>query len=204
MISQTILNNTWVRYVVILFIGITVGAVFYPTKTIEKKTSQKYEQQISQMKSEYDSYKSSSDQKISTLTSQVSDLSSHQKIIYSKTTHPDGTVEIHQTTVNSVTQSDKTDSESNQDTVSKIQNDSLTKEQGYQNTISSLEQQEKITKNQKHISLEVGMMSDKNYYVHSAADLWGPVFVGIQGEIKSAQSDTNAENKVGLGIGIRF
>lgn len=42
------------------------------------------------------------------------------------------------------------------------------------------------------------MDQDKNYYGHATADLWGPVFLGVHGQINKTDS------KLGAGIGVRF
>ena len=42
-------NSPVLRYVLIFVAGLAIGAVFYPTKKVEEKLSQKYEQQISQL-----------------------------------------------------------------------------------------------------------------------------------------------------------
>lgn len=47
-----ILDNTWFRYLLTLVIGIAIGAVFYPTKNIEREVESKYQSQIETLKSE--------------------------------------------------------------------------------------------------------------------------------------------------------
>lgn len=198
------LQNIWVRYILILFVGITVGAIFYPTRRVEEKTSAKYEQQISQMKTEFSQYKSLSEEKITSLTSQVTDLSSHSKVVYEKITRPDGTIEVHQTTVKNTTENTDSSSSTTDEKTVQMQKDFASKEQQYQQTIQTLEKSKTVTVNEKHFGVEIGIMNDKDYYVHGTADLWGPVFLGIQGEVKGPSSDQNADNRVGVGIGLRF
>jgi hypothetical protein len=40
--------------------------------------------------------------------------------------------------------------------------------------------------------------------LHATADLWGPVFLGLQGEVKKLYDDVNNDNRIGAGVGIRF
>ena len=126
MILQDLLQKEWVRYVGVLLIGVTVGALFYPTKRIEEKTSQKYEQQITSLKEQHStelkkvnesldkataeskSYHQETERKISTLTSQVTELKSKQKITTYKLVKPDGTIEERSYTENDIDQSSKT------------------------------------------------------------------------------------------------
>ena len=121
---KPLLQNQGVRYVLVLLAGITIGAVFYPTKNVESKVSQKYEQQIKTLNeahsqelqathneldkvtSESKNLQSQYQSQISQLTTQVHNLQSSKKVVYTKVIHPDGTVEIKQT---SDTQTAETD-----------------------------------------------------------------------------------------------
>jgi uncharacterized membrane-anchored protein YhcB (DUF1043 family) len=230
-----LLNKEWFRVLAALFIGVTVGVLFYPSKKIEEKVTQKYEQEISTLKESYskevqnitEKYASSlkeskefhleAEHKISTLTSQVSELKSKQKISTYKLVKPDGTIEERSFTENEIDQSTKTVtkiqdefkqkvdaietkwSQIHKERVAKIQKDFDSKEAGYQKTISEYQMSKVTSVNEKHFGLEGGMMSNKNYYGHASMDLWGPVFVGVHGELGQ-----NNDNKLGLGLGLRF
>lgn len=105
-------NNKLVQFVLVLLVGITIGAVFYPTKHIEETLTSKYESEIKTLKEthskelqtehdkltktseEFSSYKSESSKKISSLTTEVKTLQSKQKTAYYKVIRPDGTIEI--------------------------------------------------------------------------------------------------------------
>jgi uncharacterized membrane-anchored protein YhcB (DUF1043 family) len=229
-----LLQKEWIRYVLVLLVGITVGAVFYPTKTIEEKLTYKYEQEISKQKETYEKsisditekYAESlkenkelhieSEKKISKLTSEVRDLKSKQKTAYYKLIKPDGTIEIKKFSESEVTESTKVVtqiqeefktkidqietkwSEIHKERVSKLQKEFASKETEYQKTIEELQKSKKVTVNEKHSSIEAGMMTDKSYYGHVTTDLWGPVFIGVHGE--KSENDT----RVGAGVGIRF
>lgn len=239
-IPSVVLNNIWVRYILILFIGITVGAVFYPTKTIEEKTSMKYQQeidtlnqqhsqevktlndQINKQASDSKSYKEQSDKKINSLTTQITNLSSKQKTVHYKLIKPDGTIEERDYTENDIDKSSQTVtkvqeefkqkidsiekkwSQIHETRVAQLQKEFDAKSATYQQTIESLQTSKTVTVNPKHFGVEGGVMTDRDYYVHANADLWGPVFVGLQSEFKSGSSDADAQNRFGLGLGIRF
>lgn len=43
---KELMKNELFRGALILLLGVTIGVIFYPSKQIEEKVSQKYEQQI--------------------------------------------------------------------------------------------------------------------------------------------------------------
>lgn len=49
-----IINNPVVRLILVFLLGILIGALFYPTKTIKEQESLKYERQIEEMKTTHD------------------------------------------------------------------------------------------------------------------------------------------------------
>lgn len=122
---QELLKSEYFRGTLILLVGITIGAIFYPTKRIEEKVSMKYEQEIASMKEQHskevheltDKYDKQvlenknlhveSEQKISKLTEEVRTLKSRQKTAYYKIVRPDGTVEIKKFTETEVNESTK-------------------------------------------------------------------------------------------------
>lgn len=233
---KDLLNKEWFRLIGVLLIGITIGVVFYPTKRIEEKVSQKYEQEMAAQKETFaksyqelnDKYVSSlkeskelhqqSELKISKLTSEVKDLKSKQKTAYYKLIKPDGTIEIKRFTESEVTESTKVVTQIqqefktkidqietkwstiHQERVSKLQSEFQQKEAEYKKTIASYEMSKVTSVNEKKFGLEAGIMSNKNYYGHATMDVWGPVFVGVHGEL----GPQNNDNKLGAGIGLRF
>jgi len=231
-----LLSKEWVRLVGVLLIGITIGAIFYPTKKIEEKITQKYEQEISSLKEVHskeikdtiDKYASvlqenkqlhvQTEQKITSLTSEIKSLQSKQKTSYYKLIKPDGTIEIKKFSESEVNESSKVVTQIQQEfktkidqietkyasihkeRVEKLQKDFDSKESQYKKTISELTITKVTSVNQKSFSIEGGILSNKNYYGHATADLWGPVFIGIHGELNKDNND----NKLGAGIGLRF
>lgn len=55
---KELLKNNLVRYGLVLIAGIAIGAVFYPSKTIETELEQKYQQQITRLQEEHREKKS--------------------------------------------------------------------------------------------------------------------------------------------------
>lgn len=232
---KQLLSKELFRLIGMLIVGITVGVLFYPTKKIEEKITQKYQQEIISLKEIHlkeskdltEKYLTSvrenkelhvqSEQKISKLTSEIKDLQSKQKTAYYKLIKPDGTIEIKKFTESEVNESTKVItqiqeefktkvdqietkwSEIHKERVAKLQKEFNSKESDYQKTIAELTKSKTVSVNEKRFGLEVGMTNDKNYYGHVSADIWGPVFIGIHGEI-----DGNNENKLGAGFGLRF
>jgi uncharacterized membrane-anchored protein YhcB (DUF1043 family) len=230
-----LLSKEWFRLTGMLLIGITIGAIFYPTKRIEEKITQKYEQEIASLKEVHskesqdliEKYASSlkenkelhvqTEQKISQLTSEIKTLQSKQKTAYYKLIKPDGTIEIKKFSESEVNESSKVVTQIQQEfktkvdqietkwseihkkRVAKLQKDFDSKESSYQKTIEELTKSKTTSVNEKRFGLEAGMMSNKNYYGHATADLWGPVFIGVHGEVGN-----NNDNKLGAGIGLRF
>lgn len=123
MTMSELLSKEWVRLVGVLLIGITIGVVFYPSKRIEEKLTQKHQEEISILKEshsketkdltdKYDavvaeskSIKSESERKISKLTDEVKTLKSKTKVATYKLVKPDGTIEERTFTENEVDES---------------------------------------------------------------------------------------------------
>lgn len=230
-----LLKNEYVRGVLVLLVGVTIGVVFYPTKRIEEKLTQKHQEEITLLKESHskevqditEKYASSlkenkelhiqSEQKITKLTNEVKTLKSKQKIATYKLIKPDGTIEERTFSETEIDESSKVVtsiqeefkqkidqietkwSDIHKERVTKIQKNFDAKETEYKKTIDELTKSRTVSVNEKRFGLEAGMMSNKDYYGHATADLWGPVFIGVHGELGS-----NNDNKLGAGIGLRF
>lgn len=233
---KSLLSNEYIRLIGVLLIGITIGVVFYPTKRIEEKVSQKYEQEIAVLKEqhkkesldEYFKYTASlkeelkrseeSERKVSKLTDEVKSLKTKSKTATYKLVKPDGTIEErtfsesevdeNSHVVTQIQEEFKTKIEQietkyatiHSERVLAIKKEFDSKEQEYKQTISVLEKSRTISVNEKKFGLEAGIMNNKNYYGHATMDVWGPTFVGIQGEL----GPNDAGNKLGIGLGLRF
>ncbi len=230
---KELMQKEWVRYVGMLLVGITIGAIFYPTKRIEEKVSQKYQAEIASIKETHAKEMSEtqdkftktlqeqkevhrqSEMKISQLTTEVKSLQSKQKTSYYKIVRPDGTIEVKKFTESEVNESSQVVTQIQQEfktkvdeietkwltihkeQVTKLKKEFDSKEEQYKKEISEYKSSKVTEVNQKRFGLEAGITSDKNYYGHFTADLWGPIFVGAHGEM--------GQNKnLGVGAGLRF
>lgn len=233
---KDLLQKEWFRLVGVLLIGITIGVIFYPSKRIEERLSQKHQEEISLLKDQSSKEKIElneklsiaekqtreshiqSEQKISKLTEEIKTLQSKQKTSYFKLIKPDGTVEIKKFTESEITESSKVISSIqeefkqkidsieikwstiHQERLLKIQREFELKENQYKKTINELEYSKVTQTNEKKFGIEAGITSDKNYYGHATIDIWGPTFIGLHGEVDSS----NTNNKLGVGLGLRF
>lgn len=105
------LSNRVVQFVLVLIVGVAIGALFYPTKRIEEKVEQKYEkllkterqeketlrkslsEEVDELKQEKTNLTIESSQKITKLQYQVRELESRKTENYYKIIKPDGTIE---------------------------------------------------------------------------------------------------------------
>lgn len=233
MFLKALWEQQWFKFVVVLLVGVTIGALFYPTKRIEEKITQKYESQITTLKETHLKevkdvqekldkvteqsrvYKEQTEHKITTMTSQMKDLQSKQKTSFYKIVRPDGTIEIKKFSETEVNESSKVVTQVQEEfkkkveeietkwetihkeRVTKIQTDFQSKEEMYKKEISELKSSKVTEINKKSFGLEAGITTDKNYYGHATADLWGPIFVGLHGQL-------GEDRNLGIGLGLRF
>lgn len=230
---KSAMSNPWVRYIVILLVGITIGAVFYPTKSIKETISKQYEQQIKTLNEQhqqetdrtaktYDqtindmkTKESQSSEQIQKLSTQVTQLKSHVKTTVYKIVHPDGSIEEHDTSEEDTDQSDSISTQiqaeyqqklqeqqqqlqiTHQQEIATLQKQFDQKEANYKEQISSMQESKTVITNPKHFGVEAGMLVNKDYYGHVTYDIFGPVFLGLQGQF-------GPDPAAGIGIGIRF
>lgn len=228
------LKNEYVRYVLILLIGITVGVLFYPSKRIEEKLSLKYEQEISSLKESHskeissltENYNASlkktkelhteSEKKVSKLSEEVRTLQSKQKTAYFKLIKPDGTVEIKRFTENEVNESTKV--------ISKIQEEFKTKVDQIETKWSEIHK-EKVTKIQKEFESKeanykktiedlqkskITSINEKSHSiefgVQSDKSYYGGVSMDVWGPFSLGVSSTIGSTPavLGIGLGLKF
>jgi uncharacterized membrane-anchored protein YhcB (DUF1043 family) len=155
------------------------------------------------------------EQKITQLTTQISHLKSSTKTSYYKIVRPDGTVEIKKFSENDVSESttvitqiqqefkEKIDEievkweKIHKERVEKLHHDYSAKEAQYQSKISELEKSKVTEINPRKLGLELGLLSNRDYYLHANADVFGPLFIGVHSQIGLYPS-------LGGGLGIRF
>lgn len=231
-----LLKNQYVRLVGVLLIGITIGVLFYPSKRIEEKMTQKHQEEISVLKEQHSkevqniteqyasslkenkSLKEESERKITKLTDEVRSLKSKSKTATYKLVKPDGTIEERTFTESEVDENShvvtqiqeefKTKIEQietryatiHAERVTAIKKDFDSKESEYKKTIDELTKSKTVSINEKRFGIEAGIMNNKNYYGHATMDVWGPVFLGVQGEL----GPNDSGNKLGIGAGLRF
>lgn len=194
-------------------------------KTFDQQISilkQQHAQEVSSLQESYSKQlqesKTTTEQlsiKVTSLTTENTSLKTHQKKTFFKIVHPDGTVEERATstsdsdTEQQISQQvqqeyqkkleeDVTKLESVQaDKVSSMQKQWDSKEQDYQHTIATLTQTHSVSTNPKNFSLDVGALTNLDYYGHVTYDIWGPFILGLQTQFGSSSA-------VGAGLGIRF
>ena len=108
---KDLLKNKSVQLFLALFIGVAIGALFYPTQHIEERVKQEYQQKIDAEKTEKETLRKDlsekidvlqqekttltieTNQTIAKLTYEVKELQSKKKETYYKIVKPDGTIE---------------------------------------------------------------------------------------------------------------
>lgn len=238
-IFKVVRESRLIQLILTLCLGVIIGALAYPSKSIREEERSIYQHQLAKLKeqhavelssvkqefskkeTELKDFKQDTEKKLIKLTQQVSDLKSKQKTSYYKLVKPDGTIEIKKFSESEVTESTKVVStiqeefkqrisslerrwsDIHEQRVTDIKKQFDAKESEYQLTIAELKKEKKIDINQKRFGLEFGYTTQSRYYVHSIADVVGPVFFGLHGEIDSSLS-LNQNGALGLGVGIRF
>lgn len=122
---KKLLNKPAVRYVLVLVVGVAIGALFYPTKHIEERVKTEYQEKldkqseessskiselrekVSSLSEEKTKIKIESSQKITKLTYQVRELESKKKETFYKIIKPDGTIEEKRYTESEVSETSK-------------------------------------------------------------------------------------------------
>lgn len=108
---KSLLQNQWARYVLVLLVGIGVGAIFYPSKTITEEKVREYEEKIVRLqeekreavsvvkglldeeRKESKEYKEETNKQLSSLKQENISLKSKVKESRFKIVKPDGTIE---------------------------------------------------------------------------------------------------------------
>lgn len=232
-LKDFIANHQWAQFVLVFVVGVGVGALFYPTKHIEERVKQKYEEQSAKVAEEHkkeiasiqesfdkqiQSYKSvvaEKESKLNQLTVQISNLKKSQKTTYYKIIKPDGTVEVRKTS----------DSESEESTqiVTQIQQEFKEKVASIENKWETLHKQrvseikteysKKEEEYKKKIStLESEKIVDinpKKYGIEGGITTQRSTYLHVNADVfgpffVGAHASTGNENSLGAGIGFRF
>ena len=227
-------NNT-AKLIGLFVLGVAIGALFYPTKHIEERVKQEYQEKIQierdqtekvrvdltedidKLKGEKTSLTIETSQKITQLRYEVKDLQSKKKETWYKIVRPDGTIEERSYKESEVNESTKVvvsiRAEFDRKTteiserwqrvhisrVKKLKKEFTAKENVYKEQIAKFESEKIVDINPKTIGLEVGALSDQQYYMHGNVDVVGPLFLGIH-----TQSNFAEKYSIGAGLGMRF
>jgi len=232
-LKEFLTNNEWARYVLVLVLGVGIGAFFYPTKHIEERLKQKYEEQFSKVSEEHkkevsslkesfdkqeQSYKSTISQreeKLSKLTVQVTELKKSQKTTYYKIVKPDGTIEVRKTS--------DTESEETSKIVTQVQQEFKEKVASIENKWESIHKQRvseiKVDYSKKEqeyqkkiIELEKEKIVDinpKKYGIEAGLTSAKSTYLHVNADILGplfigAHGSIGNESSLGAGIGFRF
>jgi hypothetical protein len=179
-----------------------------------KELSSKQEE-LNKVIAESRTYQRDTEKKITSLTTEVHNLKSNKKTAYYKIVKPDGTVEIRKFSESEVTESTQVITQIQSEfkekvveienkweslhkkRVTEIKKEFSSKEEEYKHTIDELKKTKVVDINKKTFGIEGGLMLNKNAYAHITADLFGPIFFGLQSELGPAPS-------AGAGFGLRF
>lgn len=150
-------NNRLVQFLVVLLVGVAIGAIFYPTKRIEETLTKKHKEEIStlteqhnkELKTEHDKYdalsgsykslKMETESKVVSLTTQIHTLQSKQKTSYYKVVRPDGTIEIKKFS--------ETDTDESSKVISQIQ-------QEFKQKVDSIEQKWSVIHKERVVEMQ--------------------------------------------------
>lgn len=180
------------------------------TKEVQTVTTN-FQQQVDSLSKQ----KLEVEQQAISLRSQVTELKKHQKKTYYKIVHPDGTIELK---VESESDSDensnvvdqvqtefkqkleeettKLETTYNQQ-ISKLQMDFDSKESDYKKQIQTLEQSKVVDINKRDYNMEVGVLTNRDFYLHASTTLLGPIIIG-------AHSEAGPSSSIGAGLGLKF
>jgi hypothetical protein len=227
------LKNEYVRYVLILLVGITIGVIFYPSKRMEEKLSLKYEQEITSLKeihsketsdlnekfiqtnNEVKSYKMEQELKVTKLTSEIKSLQSKQKTSYFKIVRPDGTVEIKKFTENEINQSSQVITQVQEEFKQKVESieqkwSSIHKERvlKIENEFNSKESEYKKTIEELQKS-KITTTNQKRFGLETGIftnkDYYGHISMDVWGPMYiGIIAEHGINNLLGVGTGIRF
>lgn len=231
--KQLIQQNKLVQLGLVFIIGIAVGTIFYPTKSIEEKLTQKHQEEIirikeqsskelaveqtktTQVSQQLSSYKQETETKLSKLTIENTSLKKHQKTSYFKIVRPDGTIEIRKFSeseseasaqiTTQIQQEFKQKIESIEMKWSKIHEDRVTK---ITKDYASKEQEYKKTIDELQKS-KITKINEKHLGIEagflSNSNYYGHATYDVFGPIFiGIQAETGKSSTIGGGIGVKF
>lgn len=190
-------------------------------KLVKEKSASseaKWQEMYSNVSQEYRDYQKESSSKLDSLTTTLRDLKSKQKTSYYKLVKPDGTIEERKFSESEVNESTQIISQIKQEFQEKVQSIEQKwtdihrtrlsevkkqfdeKEQKYVKKIEEFEKTKVTTINEKRFGAEVGADSAREFYLHGTGTIYGPVFVGVHGQVNKRLNSQS----IGIGLGINF
>jgi len=221
------------QFALVFLAGVTVGALFYPTKIIKDSLTKTFQSQIAtlnqqhstelaQTKSQYNAQVQTLTQtnttlssKVTDLTTQVTNLKSHQTNNYVKIVHPDGTIEIRDTSEKDSSSEQQISQQMQQEYDQKLQTQIFQLQTVQASTISSMQKtwDAKEQSYQSQIATLTKTHSEtinpKNFGVEAGVltdgDYYAHVTYDVWGPfLIGLHGQFGATSQVGAGIGLRF
>lgn len=232
-IKQIVKESKTLQLLLSIVVGIVIGATFYPTKHIETKIKQQYEEELSNIKDQhlkemsdqkiklenekeqYRIYRISTEDKISKLTTQIVHLKSRKITNYYKIIHPDGTVEVKASSETDTEETNKIVTKIKEEFKQKIEETEKKWEKVYKERLTIVKkefdskEQEYVKKINELSQVKVEDINKKTSSLEVGALLGGSYYGHTTHDIFGpffigAQAQLGASNNVGLGIGFRF
>lgn len=230
---MNLLKNSFFRYSLTLFMGLAVGAVFFPSKKVSETVSAKYENTIAEMKSTHEKETSSFkeqisvlsetekkisseyEKKVSQLTTQVSELKTKNKTSYYKLIKPDGTIEVKKFSESEVNESNQVITQINEEFKTKVESIEKKWESAHVERVAMIQKQfdEREASYQKTISSmkaqRVTETNKREFGGELGAMTNGNYYGHVQGDIVGpvyvgVHGELGPHPALGLGLGIKF
>lgn len=221
------------QYILILILGAVIGALFYPTKRIEERERQHYEEQLSVEKSNHSSelaqlnekvtvakqetlsIKMESEHKISSLTSEIKTLKSRQKTSSFKIVRPDGTIEERQFSETEIDQSSQVVTQIQEEFKQKVEAIETKWENIHKERVSSIKKDyasKEETYQKKIFDLEKSKITEinkKSFGLEAGVllnkNIYGHATYDVLGPIfLGLHTELGVSTATGAGVGIRF
>lgn len=228
-----VVSSRTAQLVIVLIVGMVIGALFYPSSRIEKKTSEKYEQQISKLNEQHtqelsnvrsqvtsleqknESIEKQYQGKMSSLSQTISQLQRSKKIDRYKITKPDGTVEEHTVIEDNVTQNVQTTDQIKQEYETKLTSQIQTIKKETEDKISSIQktfdQKEQEYQQKIHTleTSEVKEVNTKHFGVEAGILMSKSYYMHATADLVGplfvgAHAETGFNSMLGIGVGLKF
>jgi hypothetical protein len=221
------------QFIIVFIAGLVIGAVFYPSSRTEKKSSEKYEQQISKLNEQHskeisdarsqitsleqknESIEKQYQGKMSSMSQRISQLQKSKKVNHYKLIRPDGTIEERTVIEDNVTENVQAVEQVKQEYEAKLtaQAQSIRKESedivlSIQRTFDRKEReyQQKISSLE---TSEVKQVNIKRFGVEAGILLNRSYYLHATADLTGplflgTHAETGFNSTVGLGLGLRF